>query len=503
MSSTGDTYPSPPSPALLRALLGLAAAGFTAGLVGTGGWLWSFHRPLRLEDLQPSQRQRLAESMMKASPGVFEPAWFEPRIGYTLRRSAELSIWNDSFTSNEIGYRTGPLAKRNGVFRIVVLGDSWTYGMGVRQVECFPEVLAELVNREGSSDRPVEVRTVALPGYNLFNSTAAFELWESELDADAVVVVPSSNDDESTPRIAPDGQMFVGAAGLPDAFGWPHDVWRVFPWLYDSQGSLDRWRMAFARVRELERHLDARGIPLALFFVARWQPPIVHRFVAEAGLRAPYAVVPEELTLGEWLTKLENPHGNPRANRVYARILHRVLEKRLGWRPLLTRDPVADPVAAFATPPPREAWDAQARNLLRAGTRMFIPAAFAPGSDAANALAGPGDPASGEVGRATTILVDPPAATAALEIRVRRLRRMHALYPLRLTVTIPSAGGGSHARLLVRADGPDVQTFRVPVPADRDGDQALEVMLVSDRAAVVPGSLVARSVAVMWIRPAG
>src|SRR6476619_2301900 len=100
--------------------------------------------------------------------------------------------------------------------------------------------------------------------------------------------------------------------------------------------------------------------------------------MSEAGLRAPYAVVPEELTLGPWLTKLGNAHGNPAANEVYARILHRLLERRLGWRPLLERDAAADAVPIFTAPPPRASWEADAADRLRAGTRRFVAAAFAP-----------------------------------------------------------------------------------------------------------------------------
>jgi hypothetical protein len=491
-----------PSRALLRALLVLAAAGFTAGAAGLGAWLWTRNRPVSLEDLQPSQRQRLAERFLKESPGVFQTAWYEPQIGYTLRPQAKLTVWHDTFTSNEIGYRTGRLIKNPKVYRIVVLGDSWAYGMGIRQAESFPEVLARLVAEARPNDRPVQVRTIALPGYNLFNSIGAFEFWEQALAADAVVVVPSGNDEESAPRVSPRGELFAGFSGPGDLLGWPHDFRRPDPWIYDGFGSLDRWRMAFARVRALEQHLRERRVPMALFFVARWRSPLVHRFIAEAGLASPYAIVPERLTLGEWLEP-EERHGNARANVIYARILHRLLERSLGWPALPASDADAESGEVFAALPPRAEWEAAANGLLREATRRFVPASFAPGPAAAEALAGPCDPATGVIGRATTVLVHPPAGTPALEVRLRRIPELPELYPLPLTLTIPSAGGGTRARVVVSADGPAEQSFRIAVPPDRDGDQALEVVVVSERVAASPGSLVGLSVAIASIRAAG
>ena len=494
---------SRPSPALVRALLLVAVGGVSAALLAATGWYLRAHRAVRLEELQPSQRQELFAQIEKAAPGVFEATWFEPRIGYTLKPEAKLEVWNDAFESNELGYRTGALAKRPGIFRILFLGDSWTYGMGIKEAESFPKVLEGLAPEPVAGGRAVECWTLALPGYNLLNEIAAFELWETALAPDAVVIVPSSNDNESTPQVSPKGELYAGSASPPDAFGEPHSVWHSFPWLFDGYRALARWRISFDRVRGLELHLRRRGVPSALLFVARWRPEIAHRFVAESGIESPYAVVPEALTLGDWLTNVPNPHGNARANRVYAHLLYRLLERPLDWPSPSEPDPVADSIPLFSPPLPEAEWSAPAAEWLRSATRKFVPEQFAPGPATVNAWSGPGDPATGVIGLATTLLVHPPEGTKRLTIRVRRLDEVAEIYPLGLEVSVPSPSGGTRVRTTVRADGPAAQEFEIAVPPDRAGDQALEVVFQAERVSSESKSLVARSLAIESIRPSG
>jgi len=68
--------------------------------------------------------------------------------------------------TNAAGFRGGPLpgAKPAGVYRIVVLGDSFTFGFGVRERQAWPARLAALLNaRTGGASR-VEVVNLGVPG---------------------------------------------------------------------------------------------------------------------------------------------------------------------------------------------------------------------------------------------------------------------------------------------------------------------------------------------------
>jgi len=66
--------------------------------------------------------------------------------------------------TNAAGFRGGPLpgAKPPGVFRIVALGDSFTFGFGVRERQAWPARLATALGAR--SGRPVEVVNLGVPG---------------------------------------------------------------------------------------------------------------------------------------------------------------------------------------------------------------------------------------------------------------------------------------------------------------------------------------------------
>src|SRR5687767_10536555 len=102
------------SPALARALTAIAACFLALALVCAGGWYRAVRSRASLDRLSPEQRQELVEEMLAASPGAFTPALFEPAIGYTLRPRQRIEAWGDTFTANEIGFRTRRLPRRRG-----------------------------------------------------------------------------------------------------------------------------------------------------------------------------------------------------------------------------------------------------------------------------------------------------------------------------------------------------------------------------------------------------
>ena len=489
------TVPEP----VLRALLAVAAASLLGLLVCAAGWYRAARAPAGLEALSAEDRRLLAREMVELSPGVHRRAWFEPEIGYTLHPGAELTAWGDTFETDELGYRTAPAAKAAGTYRVVFLGDSWTYGMGVRAEESFPRVFERLANRHGGSDRPIEARTLALPGYNAFNYTAALWYFYQRLEPDLVVICPSGNDNHSTPEVLPNGSVATGAVRR-DRFGDPHPIAYRARRL-DSYRFRQRWRAAFDSLRQTEVRLGGLGIPVLYFFVARWEPPDVHARVAEAGLEAPYLIVPLELTLGRW----ENPppfrHGTAAANELYGRMAYRGVARLLGW-PALPEDDGWAEVEVFDAPPAGVDWAARFDRLSAEATAESIPGSFRPSAAAKVQVAGPLDAETGLMGRAATVLVRHRAGARHVRLAVRRLEGAASLHPLTLTVAIPSPSGGTRTTATLAADGPEVHRLSLPIPEDLRPGSALDVVLVADRTVASPRSLAARSLYVESIETA-
>lgn len=480
-------------------LLAVAAAALAFAAVAGFGWYRANHRAVALGDLSQDARRALAAELQNVAPGIHALAWYEPKIGYTLHPDRELEAWDDRFTTNELGFRTWPTAKKPKTFRVLFVGDSWTYGMGVHWEESFPKVVETIANQQGI-DRPIEAWTLALPGYNTFNYLGALWYFYDRLEPDAVVVAPTTNDNHSTALVMPDGSL-IRTGGRADDFGHEHVVtYRVNH--LDSFRSRERWAMSFAEMRETERRLRARGVPLMFFFVARWQDEIVHHFMQQAGMESPYMVVPIPLTLGEeWVNPPPMDHGNPAANRVYGEALYRGLAGLLGWPTIAQSEPAAS-ISFYPHVPPDRDWAEAAKGPLRWTNRRHFETFWRMGGDQERQVAGPMIHATGQIGHATTILVNRVAGKTRLRVTVQRIDELPDLYPLPLTVRIPAAGGGTATATVIPADGPAEHTFTVPVPDDVEPGAALDVVFVAERTEAGRDRFLGpRSLAILAVEP--
>jgi lysophospholipase L1-like esterase len=95
------------------------------------------------------------------------------------------------------------------VTRVLVLGDSFTFGVGVAEEDAFPAALGRALARE--SGAAVEVLNGGVPGYNLFQETRALAIRVAALAPDFVVLGFLENDlynlDGSDLVAAPDGTL--------------------------------------------------------------------------------------------------------------------------------------------------------------------------------------------------------------------------------------------------------------------------------------------------------
>jgi hypothetical protein len=88
--------------------------------------------------------------------------------------------------------------KSPGTPRILVLGDSVTWGQGVRDWrDTWPELLARALENAGT---PHEMAVVSLPGRNIPEHVAGWESWSAELEPDVLIYQWYVNDIEINAR---------------------------------------------------------------------------------------------------------------------------------------------------------------------------------------------------------------------------------------------------------------------------------------------------------------
>ncbi len=110
----------------------------------------------------------------------------DEELGWTLRpdvsglRTAE--PWQADLTTNSAGFRDVPHGTKSaGVTRVVVLGDSFVFGSGVKQDETLTHVLA---TRLGPT---FEVVNLGVPGYGTDQALLTLRRWGPKLLPDVVV----------------------------------------------------------------------------------------------------------------------------------------------------------------------------------------------------------------------------------------------------------------------------------------------------------------------------
>ena len=86
---------------------------------------------------------------------------------------------------------TRPVETREGLRRVVVLGDSVAYGHGVEAEEAFPRILERRLRESG---RDIDVFNMALPGWSTRQERIAYERIARKYKPDAVVLAVCLND---------------------------------------------------------------------------------------------------------------------------------------------------------------------------------------------------------------------------------------------------------------------------------------------------------------------
>jgi lysophospholipase L1-like esterase len=152
------------------------------------------------------------QPVMLVSPGLYAP---DPPRRYRLQPGFEGSVTNrvefdTRVAINRQGLRgpeIGP--KAPGTFRVLVVGDSFAFGVGAREGETYPAQLQRILRSRG---RRAEVLNAGAPGFGVPDAVAWFQRWGWTLEPDVVLVtVFVANDLQDA---APGGPKAVAVDGV-------------------------------------------------------------------------------------------------------------------------------------------------------------------------------------------------------------------------------------------------------------------------------------------------
>jgi lysophospholipase L1-like esterase len=123
----------------------------------------------------------------------------DPRLIWVFRPGASGTWESDEFrevtTINSLGMRDHEIGpKRAGEFRILAIGDSFTYGHGVQLEESWPKVLERRLSADVPDDRTVSVLNAGQPGYGLDQVFESFRVRRLDLEPDLVLLGLHSTD---------------------------------------------------------------------------------------------------------------------------------------------------------------------------------------------------------------------------------------------------------------------------------------------------------------------
>jgi len=128
-------------------------------------------------------------------------------VGYTYRPNYNGTAFGVDLKTNSLGFR-GPewaLEKEEGIFRIILIGDSHAFGYGVSFKDTFGERLAAIVRQKDGLN--VEVLNMAVNGYNSHQELNVLQHYALRYHPDLLIVLPCSNDHEQVLSVDDDGYL--------------------------------------------------------------------------------------------------------------------------------------------------------------------------------------------------------------------------------------------------------------------------------------------------------
>jgi lysophospholipase L1-like esterase len=253
----------------------LTAAATAATLVVAEGVVRAVRDPRTLE--RQEQRAIFPTYYPLAEGGMFTRDSDE-RLRYRLTPGFDMTLDGDRYRVSSPGFRGSEIRAQTGrpPSRIVVLGDSFAFGLGVDEDETFPAQLETLL--AASAGQPVEILNLGVPGYHTGQELA----WRERAGlprAPALVVLLYYGNDEIGEAFQYDpgfGVLYGDALPLPYRLKGVLARSAIYRWIARLQigrmrarGELSsedprHWPVTRRRLEGVFSACSQRGVPLLL-----------------------------------------------------------------------------------------------------------------------------------------------------------------------------------------------------------------------------------------------
>jgi hypothetical protein len=200
-----------------------------------------------------------------AIPDYSEMNWYRkvsiPGVPYLFKPDLRSAWGLGRVATDDFGIRNDhPAAKPAGIYRILMLGDSVTFGFGVDQKQSFPAVLEDLLNKNEKTR--YQIIDAGVPGFSIADEAALLPALLARYKPDLVLWTIVSNDY--------DDSLGIDAAGRISSSGADYvvDANHIASWGYDGRPYIDVVdfrRSMVPRVRE-----QAEGLEPANAFGSTW-----------------------------------------------------------------------------------------------------------------------------------------------------------------------------------------------------------------------------------------
>jgi lysophospholipase L1-like esterase len=257
---------------LLAALLGLTL-GLLAAELGVRMAL-DPHGAARADSRAklPRWSTLLEDGLLEGSP--------DSGLRYGLRPGFEGSALGVVYRTNSLGLRGPEVAPvpPAGARRILLVGDSYAYGLGVAEADALDAQLERLLAAEGQAPRPTEVLNLGVPAYHTGQELAWLEARGFGLAPDLVLLLFFGNDASEPGYLHDDRDRLLYTDELPLPHGWKRRLRRSALYTLAAEASAERyarsgaftpgagvtWPVVAGRLGTLIEACERRAVPLVV-----------------------------------------------------------------------------------------------------------------------------------------------------------------------------------------------------------------------------------------------